>query len=332
MTIATLNRRRWLGGAAALALPTFGGLAWSAAAATETATTEGPARKRPMAVKASCLDITQAGNRLVAVGERGHVLLSDDLGQQWRQAAEVPTRATLTAVHATDDKQLWAVGHGGVILRSADAGEHWAIAFGKADGPDVLLSIRVEADGHGLAVGGFGIAWRTADGGASWTRAELLAGEAGERHLNRIFVGADGAWLIAAEAGTMARSEDRGERWEAVSTPYKGSLWGGVGLDGGTLVACGMRGNVLRSTDSGRTWVHTAIPGAGSLTAAARLADRRCVLVGVDGTLVTGNADGADFSFHRLEDRSALTGVVVLPGGGLAVASTSGAHRVSVPT
>ena len=57
-----------------------------------------------------------------------------------------------------------------------------------ADGPDVLLSIRVDADGHGLAVGGFGVALATADGGKRWAPARLLDGEAGERHLNRIFV------------------------------------------------------------------------------------------------------------------------------------------------
>ena len=40
--------------------------------------------------------ITQAGQRLVAVGERGLVLLSDDAGKHWRQA-QVPVSVTLTA-------------------------------------------------------------------------------------------------------------------------------------------------------------------------------------------------------------------------------------------
>lgn len=42
---------------------------------------DGPARVRPLAGRSSLLDITRAGSRLVAVGERGHVLLSDDQGK-----------------------------------------------------------------------------------------------------------------------------------------------------------------------------------------------------------------------------------------------------------
>ncbi|MBI3367916.1 MAG: hypothetical protein HY021_05555 [Burkholderiales bacterium] len=115
MTDLHLSRRRWLAGAAALAVP------WAAGAAYAP---DGPARRRPLAAHSVCLDITLAGRRLVAVGERGHVLVCDDLGHQRRQASEVPTRTTLTAVHATDARTLWAVGHGGLILRSTDAGEH----------------------------------------------------------------------------------------------------------------------------------------------------------------------------------------------------------------
>ncbi len=313
---ATLDRRRWL---AALAL-----LAWPLARASD-----GAAKARPLALKSALLDIVRAGSRLVAVGERGHVLLSDDGGRGWRQAAAVPTRATLTALHASDERTLWAVGHGGVILRSGDAGERWALVAGRADARDVLLSVRVEPDGRGLAVGGFGFALRTSDGGARWQRTELLAGEDGERHLNRLFVSAGASWFIAAEGGRVLRSSDRGERWQAVATPYPGSLWSGAALEGGALLACGMRGNVLRSTDDGRTWSRSTVAGAGSLTAVAALPGDRCVLVGLDGSLVDGSAGGQTLTLRRLENRAALTGVVALDSGEWVVTSTAGARIVA---
>jgi photosystem II stability/assembly factor-like uncharacterized protein len=289
------------------------------------------ARVRPLAAKSSCLDITLAGTRLVAVGERGHVLLSDDQGQQWRQAQVVPTRATLTALHAVDAKTLWAVGHGGVVLRSLDAGENWALVAGAADGKDVLLSIRVEADGRGLAVGGFGFALATRDGGANWKRKELVAGEDGERHLNRIFTAGPAAstWLIAAEGGHLLRSEDRGEKWLAVKTPYAGSLWSGAAVPGG-LLACGMRGNIVRSRDDGRSWTHQAIAGAGSLTAMARRGDASLAMVGVDGTVVTSADGGATLASRQLEDRSTFTGAVFLPSGALAVSSVAGLRIIKL--
>jgi photosystem II stability/assembly factor-like uncharacterized protein len=296
---------------------------------------DGAAKVRAGAMRSTLLDLVAAGKRLVAVGERGHVLLSDDKGKTWRQAKAVPTRATLTCVHATDATTLWAAGHGGVILRSADAGETWSIVTGSADGTDVLLCIRVEADGRGLAMGGFGIALATADGGKNWKPVSLLPGEAGEKHLNRLFVSPAGTWLIAGEGGQVLRSSDRGDlaamKWTAVKTPYKGSLWTGLALPGGALLACGMRGNIVRSADDGLTWKHLPIAEAGSFTGAAALADGRPVLVGVDGTLVIGDAAGESFRLRRQDDRATLTALVVLSDTQLIAATTAGPRGIELP-
>ncbi|MFO1272779.1 MAG: sialidase [Rubrivivax sp.] len=296
---------------------------------------DGPARIRAGAARSTLLDVTLAGTRLVAVGERGHVLLSDDQGKAWRQAKAVPTRTTLTCVHATNEKQLWAAGHGGVILFSPDGGENWTVAAGKADGPDVLLSIRVEADGRGLAVGGFGIAHASADGGKTWKPVTLLEGEAGEKHLNRILVTKAGSWLVAAEGGNVLRSNGQGAvadmKWAAVKTPYAGSLWSGVQLSGGALVVGGMRGNVVRSTDDGASWSHQPVPEAGSFTGATVLPDGRPLLVGVDGTVVLGDAAGEKFRLQRLDDRATLTAAVVLPGGSIIAASGAGMRTLEIP-
>ena len=293
---------------------------------------DGPALPRAGALKSNLLDLVFAGPRLVAVGERGHVLLSDDQGKTWRQARAVPTRTTLTAVHAVDARTLVAAGHGGVVLRSSDAGETWTVATGKADGADVLLAIRVEPSGFGLAVGGFGVALSTSDGGQTWRGGVLVDGEAGEKHLNRIVASRSGAWLVAAEGGMVMRSPRPAEGgWAAVKTPYAGSLWTGLQLPGGALVLGGMRGNVVRSADDGQTWTHHASPEAGSLTGAAVLPDGRPVLVGVDGTLLVGDAQGASFRLRRLEDRATLTATVALPGGGLVATTGSGPRRIEVP-
>src|SRR5690606_9884464 len=71
------------------------------------------------------LAVSRAGNRLVAVGERGVVLLSDDDGRNWHQAENVPVSVTLTDVHFVSATHGWAVGHSGVVLHSADGGETW---------------------------------------------------------------------------------------------------------------------------------------------------------------------------------------------------------------
>lgn len=85
-----------------------------------------PALIMPRASESLLLDITVAGERVLAVGEQGHILYSDDGGRRWLQA-EVPTRQMLTAVHFPTPQRGWAVGHDGLILATLDGGVHWVL-------------------------------------------------------------------------------------------------------------------------------------------------------------------------------------------------------------
>ena len=65
---------------------------------------------------AMLLDVAHAGKRIVAVGEHGIVLLSDDGGRSYRQAKQVPASSTLTAICFTDALHGWAVGQWGALV------------------------------------------------------------------------------------------------------------------------------------------------------------------------------------------------------------------------
>ena len=56
-----------------------------------------PAQSSALAARSPLLGVAQAGQRLVTVGQRGHILYSDDAGQNWQQA-DVPVSSDLTAV------------------------------------------------------------------------------------------------------------------------------------------------------------------------------------------------------------------------------------------
>src|SRR5690554_871087 len=60
-----------------------------------------PAFEAPLAVRNLLTDIARAGNRVVAVGEHGNIIYSDDGGSQWQQA-RVPVSVNLTAVTFVD--------------------------------------------------------------------------------------------------------------------------------------------------------------------------------------------------------------------------------------
>jgi photosystem II stability/assembly factor-like uncharacterized protein len=80
----------------------------------------------PKSTRSTMLDVDNAGDRLVAVGQRGHIIYSNDQGQTWTQA-EVPTSVMLTRVHFASAESGWAVGHDGHVLSTGDGGITWVL-------------------------------------------------------------------------------------------------------------------------------------------------------------------------------------------------------------
>ena len=85
-----------------------------------------PAQMSPLASRSLLQAVTKAGNRLVVVGQRGHIIVSTDGGASWKQSP-VPVSSDLTSVYFVDDRQGWVVGHDGVILHSEDGGDTWRV-------------------------------------------------------------------------------------------------------------------------------------------------------------------------------------------------------------
>jgi photosystem II stability/assembly factor-like uncharacterized protein len=83
-----------------------------------------PAQRSALAPKNLMLGVARAGLRLVAVGQRGHIVYSIDGGATWQQAS-VPVSSDLTAVFFVNDQKGWAVGHDGVIVHTSDGGLTW---------------------------------------------------------------------------------------------------------------------------------------------------------------------------------------------------------------
>ncbi len=281
----------------------------------------GIARPSKLASTSLLLGGARAGNRLVVVGEYGHVLLSDDEGATWRQAKLVPTRTTLTAVTFIDERTGWAVGHGGIVLGTSDGGENWRLLAGRIDGKDAFFSVWFRDAKNGLAVGSFGYAARSSDGGATWTPFDVVEGEMGERHLNQIFVRGN-LVLIAAESGVVFRSDDNDASFKAVKTPYKGSLWGGMALKDGSLMVWGMSGTVLRSTDEGQTWSVIPTGTEQSLSGGAQLADGSIVIAGLNGVTLVSRDGGASLQASVRPDRSNVAGVLATKSGYLMLGQT----------
>ena len=287
------------------------------AAAKAAALLQQPALERAYAGEEMLLAATRAGRRLVAVGDHGVVLLSDNEGKTYRQAKAVPTRAALTAVSFADERNGWAVGHWGAIVHSADGGETWTLQRSDTSVDRPLFSVYFADAGHGLAVGLWSLLLATADGGKTWNEVKLSAppeGGKADRNLFAVFANRKGSIFIAAEKGTVLRSEDLGATWSYLNTGYKGSFWSGCALADGTLLVGGLRGTIYRSTDDGRTWSAASSGTQSSITGLVG-EGAKVHAVGLDGVHLVSSNGGVSFSGTQRDDRLSLTAAAVSSSG-----------------
>jgi len=259
-----------------------------------------------LAPQSLLLDATVSGKSIVAVGERGHVLVSADGGATWEQAL-APTRSLLTAVTDAGKGGLWAVGHDAVVIRSADGGRTWTRSFIAPEANSPLLDVWFENENHGIAIGAYGLFLETGDGGETWMRRAV---DDEERHWNALARGADGTLFAAAEFGTVFVSRDNAKTWKEISTPYEGSFFGALGLTDGGLLIFGLRGNIYRSDDAGETWRRIPSDTNVSLTSGIQSEDGTVIIVGLSGTILVGVDQNRRFKRMERADRLGISAIV----------------------
>lgn len=274
-----------------------------------------PARLDASATQALLLGAAWAGDRAVAVGERGTVLLTDARAAEVAPARSVPVDATLTAVHFVDAQRGWAVGHWGAILVTTDGGQTWAVQRMDLEQDRPLFAVHFSDAMHGVAVGLWSLVLVTDDGGRHWREVAIEAAPGARRadlNLLALFADRDGRLYATAEQGKLLRSDDRGQTWSYLDTGYRGSLWSGAVMRDGSLLVGGQRGSLWRSADGGASWQAVDSGGKGSITAIAVQGDE-VAAVGLDGHVAYSGDGGRSFSAAPRDDRLTLT--AALPAG-----------------
>lgn len=226
-----------------------------------------PARLSALAPRAMllALALAQAGGRLVAVGERGIILYSDDGGARWTQA-EVPVSSTLTSVAFADRLSGYAAGHDGVILHTSDGGGHWRRQLDGRDINAMLLadaraaSARARAALDALApMAGKAAAEAALDAAGNAVADREAAAKSGpDRPLLAIWFRNVNEGYAVGAFGQALRTADGGAHWlsmsEAIANP-DGLHLSAIGAGaGGALLMAGEGGKVYRSSDQGLHW------------------------------------------------------------------------------
>ena len=316
----------------------------------------GPLTKQTMS-RLLLTDVAREGARIIAVGDRGYIVYSDNDGESWQRAKTPPGLALLNSVYFSDANTVWAVGHDSVILKSTDQGKEWTQVYSSAKDQRPLMDVLFVDANHGFAVGAYGAFLETLDAGKTWTSRKAIPAAAKakpakaarggrnagmdiedeadkspdeDKHLNAIIKLGQGRLFIAGEAGTMLLSNDNGKSWERVVSPYKGSYFGAMLANDGGVLALGLRGNVFRAADTGlKTWTPVATNTKASMMSATKLADGAIVMSGLSGTLLVSRDNGKTFAPIESGTIKPLAATVQGKGGALLVVGETGARDVA---
>lgn len=299
-----------------------------------------PSMISPMSAKALLIDVAHAGSRLVAVGERGHIVYSDDQGKSWTQA-QVPVSTLLTAVDFPTPKQGWAVGHGGVVLHTEDGGTTWTKQLdGIAEAKMIVNQLQNQVS-----------ALKSEEASASGAKKNKLDDQLQQMQMDLSDAQYDqkiGPWkpllnvwfkdaktgFVVGSYGMIFRTDDGGKTWQNwashVPNPDQYHLNAIGQIAGGALFIVGEQGSIFLSTDQGDTWTALHSPYQGSLFGLIGTGNVNEVLVfGLRGHVFRSDDLGKHWQAVPSDTNSTLNSGMREKGGRIVITGNDGAVIVS---
>lgn len=276
-----------------------------------------------------------------AVGHDGVILNSSDGGQSWNKqfdgfiankaivsAAEKLKQAAEQALAAAEAK-----GNDVAIEDAEMALENATFALGDAvydlnsGSTKPFLDVWFYDARRGFAVGAYGMLFETRNGGETWTDASSRLPNPDRLHLNAITSVGSNALMIVGEMGLIMRSDDLGESWTVLDSPYDGSLFGLV-ADRDQQLLFGLRGHVFRSTNGGISWSEMNTGSEQTLLSGV-IGNRRTLLVGNAGSVVMFDSRMQQPRSLIIEGRKAYAAVAEASDGNFILVGEAGVMRLN---
>lgn len=275
----------------------------------------------------------------LAVGHDGIIIRSTDNGVHWSLVHhEVKARKARAQADIERLKQAIAARS----ESSSDAAEddepslddlEYALddarfALEHNDVPPLLDVLMLDAE-HGFAAGGYNTLLETRDGGLSWQYVSDRLPNPDGMHNNVMAQDRQGHLWLAGERGSLYRSDDQGQTWQAEDSPYSGSWFALTPLPDGGLVLAGLRGHAYWRQPNSETWQPLNLPTETTFNGATVLPDGKVMLLGQGGIFAQGVLPHLTIS--SLPERESLL-TAIAPDGQMIGVGQGGIHRLSVHT
>lgn len=301
------------------------------------------------------LDITKAGSHLVVVGERGHVLLSDDLGQTWSQQA-APLTSMLTAVDFINENQGWAVAHDGHVIASADGGKTWTLVreglkaqaelneVAVKENKALLNSIQTAID-QGQTIESLSLSEAFADMSleealdeAQWmyeSASEKMNAAVIPPPLMDVWFANENTGFAVGAFGSLLKTADGGKTWQDLSKKVGNTngyhLNAVTGTADGAVFVGGEAGFLSYSSDMGETWQVADLGYDGSIFTFIKTYDgSRVFATGLRGNTFVSFDKGASWERVPSNVDYSLSAGTLFDGNNVLLSGSGGTTAVSV--
>lgn len=294
-----------------------------------------PALRTDDAHESLLLHVASNSERILAVGEQGHILYSDDDGANWNHA-EVPVSLAITGVTFASPTSAWATAHDGVLLHSTDGGQTWQMQLSSTE------VARLSATAAEKTVENLQAAvdqasddvleelqWALDDATFAFEDA-LAAIEEGVTSplLDVRFVDEQHGYVLGSY-GMMLHTADGGATWTSQSdqldNPEKFHLYSMARSASGALLVVGESGTLLRSPDGGENWVRPESPYSGSFFGAVAASDGGLLAFGLRGNVFRSVDDGDTWEPVSTGDQRTLLGGMTRADGTIILVGSAGA-------
>ncbi len=269
---------------------------------------EEPALTSDLAAQSLLMDIERVGSNLVAVGERGHIVISSDEADSWQQAP-APVRVTLTNTFFIDDHFGWAVGHDGVVLKTEDGGQSWrkvmdgnranALMLKHAQARLAELEAEIESAPEEQLED---LEAQLEDRTYMAEDAETFADEGASRPFLDVWFKNRNEGLVVGGFGLILHTTDGGDTWSAwfdhLDNPTQFHL-NAITQIGDQLFIAAEAGTLYRSADWGQSWEMLDSPYDGSFFGIVGTEQGRLIAYGLRGNAFQSE-DWGD-SWHQID-------------------------------
>lgn len=271
-----------------------------------------------------------AGNRVVAGGEEGVIIYSDDSGQSWHQAA-VPVSATITDIAFASPQVGWATGAFGVILKTEDGGKSWVKQLDGV-GEIALMNTATQAFAASQpAPSAAAVAAGTPSPADRAThRAQILAGAGPDKPFLSLLPVSETEAFAFGTYRFAEHTTDGGKTWTDwsmnIDDPESQNIYGAAAI-GGAYYLVSETSLIFRSTDGGQTFQQLAQPGGTGGATFFGIMDTGAggiLAYGVAGEMYLSTDQGKTWNAPQFTGTSNINAVISLANGNLLIAGDAG--------